>query len=76
MLCILLLTTEQSLNFGVLQLFQIKLLDGYDRTVGRVTVNIGGAWGSVCGGNWGLNEASVVCRQLGLGYASKALKVS
>lgn len=33
-------------------------------------------WGAVCGDGWSLLEAGVVCRQLNLGYASKAIQIN
>ena len=41
---------------------------------GRVEIFHRGLWGRICGNGWDMNEARVVCRELGYRYAVRALK--
>lgn len=57
--------------FGVVE-WSIRLREGRSPLEGRVEVYLEGRWGNVIDSHWDLQDATVVCRQLGFPIAKVA----
>ena len=52
--------------------FTVRLVNGFTKYEGKVEVYHNGEWDAVCDYSWELNDAQVMCKELGFGNAVAA----
>ncbi|XP_073714622.1 scavenger receptor cysteine-rich type 1 protein M130 [Misgurnus anguillicaudatus] len=50
----------------------VRLVNGANACSGRLEILYNGTWGPVCAAQWDSTDATVLCRELGCGWARKA----